>query len=226
MHPVRVFSSPRSVRRTRRTAGPAQPAFGPQGAEGEPNRLQQWLVPSPDPATPAHAVLFRPPGDGPFPLARDRARHHSERAASRANAAAGIPRAGGLAGRRAALRCWFRSVWAMAPPAENTSKTRAAATMPTTPNPAAPPPTRSRRRCGFCAQATLHPAGRHGRDRPFGRRVGRAGAGASKTRRTSLLSSPLRPAAAAAPMIFPTRSARRTRWFRRRANSARRRASR
>jgi len=26
-------------------------------------------VPTPDPGTPAHAVLFRPPGDGPFPLA-------------------------------------------------------------------------------------------------------------------------------------------------------------
>ena len=49
--------------------GAAQPGFGAQGAEGEPNRLQQWLVPSPDPATAAHAVLFRPPGDGPFPLA-------------------------------------------------------------------------------------------------------------------------------------------------------------
>ena len=31
--------------------------------------MQQWLVPSPDPDHPAHAVLFRPPGDGPFPLA-------------------------------------------------------------------------------------------------------------------------------------------------------------
>ena len=47
----------------------AQTGFGAQGAEGEPNRRQQWLVPSPDPATPAHALLFRPPGDGPFPLA-------------------------------------------------------------------------------------------------------------------------------------------------------------
>jgi len=43
--------------------------FGAQGAEGEPDRLQQWLVPSSDPATPSHAILFRPPGDGPFPLA-------------------------------------------------------------------------------------------------------------------------------------------------------------
>jgi dienelactone hydrolase len=50
-------------------AASAQPAVGAQGAEGEPHRLQQWLVPSPDPATAARAVLFRPPGDGPFPLA-------------------------------------------------------------------------------------------------------------------------------------------------------------
>jgi len=47
----------------------AQPQFGAQGAEGEPNRRQQWLLPTPDPAVAAHAVLFRPPGDGPFPLA-------------------------------------------------------------------------------------------------------------------------------------------------------------
>jgi len=51
-----------------RAAGAAEPDFGAQGAEGEPNRRQQWLVPSPD-LTTAHAVLFRPPGDGPFPLA-------------------------------------------------------------------------------------------------------------------------------------------------------------
>lgn len=50
-------------------AAAAQPAFGAQGAEGAPDRLQQWLVPSPDPATAARAILFRPPGDGPFPLA-------------------------------------------------------------------------------------------------------------------------------------------------------------
>jgi dienelactone hydrolase len=47
----------------------AQDRFGPQGAEAEPNREQQWLVPSPDPDTAAHAVLFRPPGEGPFRLA-------------------------------------------------------------------------------------------------------------------------------------------------------------
>jgi dienelactone hydrolase len=46
-----------------------QARLGAQGAEGEPNRRQTWLVPSPDPDTAAHALLFRPPGDGPFPLA-------------------------------------------------------------------------------------------------------------------------------------------------------------
>src|SRR5581483_7551117 len=45
------------------------PALGPQGAEGEPNRVQPWLVPTPRPDRPAHAVLFRPPGEGPFRLA-------------------------------------------------------------------------------------------------------------------------------------------------------------
>lgn len=47
----------------------AAPPLGAQGAEGEPDREQKWLVPSPDPDRPAHAVLFRPPGDGPFRLA-------------------------------------------------------------------------------------------------------------------------------------------------------------
>src|SRR5215470_14327441 len=45
------------------------PAYGPQGAEAAPNREQQWLVPTPAADRGAHAVLFRPPGDGPFRLA-------------------------------------------------------------------------------------------------------------------------------------------------------------
>src|SRR6201991_3885827 len=47
----------------------AQVSFGAQGPEGDPDRRQQWLVPSPDPAVAAHAILFRPQGEGPFPLA-------------------------------------------------------------------------------------------------------------------------------------------------------------
>ena len=47
----------------------AQTKWGAQDAEGEPLRMQQWLVPSSDPAIAQHAVLFRPTGDGPFRLA-------------------------------------------------------------------------------------------------------------------------------------------------------------
>jgi dienelactone hydrolase len=47
----------------------AQVRLGAQGAEGGPDRIQPWLVPSPDPDTAAHAVLFRPEGAGPFRLA-------------------------------------------------------------------------------------------------------------------------------------------------------------
>jgi dienelactone hydrolase len=47
----------------------AQSRFGAQAVEGAPNRRQEWLVPTPDPSVAAHAILFRPPGDGPFPLA-------------------------------------------------------------------------------------------------------------------------------------------------------------
>ncbi|SHN74239.1 alpha/beta hydrolase family protein [Bradyrhizobium erythrophlei] len=50
-------------------AAMAQSPFGPVSAEAEPNRAQAWLVPSPDPHVASHAVLFRPPGEGPFRLA-------------------------------------------------------------------------------------------------------------------------------------------------------------
>ncbi|MGC2781902.1 MAG: alpha/beta fold hydrolase [Bradyrhizobium sp.] len=46
----------------------AQP-FGPASSEGEPVRRQEWLVPSTEQGIPAHALLYRPAGDGPFPLA-------------------------------------------------------------------------------------------------------------------------------------------------------------
>jgi dienelactone hydrolase len=68
MHPPRAFFAVAILAVLGANTGAAQPGLGAQGAEGEPNRRQQWLVPSPDLAT-AHAVLFRPPGDGPFPLA-------------------------------------------------------------------------------------------------------------------------------------------------------------
>src|SRR5438874_5254444 len=69
MHPPNLFFALALVAALGVKVAAAQPALGAQGAEGQPHRQQQWLVPSPDPATPAHAVLFRPPGEGPFPLA-------------------------------------------------------------------------------------------------------------------------------------------------------------
>ena len=47
----------------------AQVRLGAQGAEAEPGRMQQWLVPSPAMDVAARAWLFRPSGDGPFRLA-------------------------------------------------------------------------------------------------------------------------------------------------------------
>ena len=44
-------------------------AYGPAGPEAGPDREQPWLVPSPAQDRPAHSVLFRPPGNGPFRLA-------------------------------------------------------------------------------------------------------------------------------------------------------------
>ncbi len=47
----------------------AQTGFGATGGESEPNRMQQWLVPTPLPDIKSHALLFRPAGEGPFQLA-------------------------------------------------------------------------------------------------------------------------------------------------------------
>jgi dienelactone hydrolase len=47
----------------------AQGRFGPDGDELGPDRMQQWLVPTPLQDIPSHALLFRPEGAGPFRLA-------------------------------------------------------------------------------------------------------------------------------------------------------------
>lgn len=47
----------------------AQGWFGPDGDEFGPDRMQQWLVPTPLPDVTSHALLFRPEGAGPFRLA-------------------------------------------------------------------------------------------------------------------------------------------------------------
>ncbi len=50
-------------------AAAASAQFGPQSGEAAPDRRQAWTVPSQDTATQSHALLYRPPGDGPFRLA-------------------------------------------------------------------------------------------------------------------------------------------------------------
>jgi dienelactone hydrolase len=69
MHPANVLIAAVVLAALGAETGAAQQNLGAQGAEGEPGRLQQWLVPSPDLGPPQHAILFRPPGDGPFTLA-------------------------------------------------------------------------------------------------------------------------------------------------------------
>jgi dienelactone hydrolase len=69
MHPAKVLIAAVVLAALGVKGSAAQQNLGAQGAEGEPNRLQQWLVPSPDFGPPQHALLFRPPGGGPFPLA-------------------------------------------------------------------------------------------------------------------------------------------------------------
>lgn len=49
--------------------GAAQIHSGAQSVESAPYRRQQWLVPTPDERAPSHALLFRPPGAGPFRIA-------------------------------------------------------------------------------------------------------------------------------------------------------------
>jgi dienelactone hydrolase len=49
-------------------AGPVVLMPGPVDLEGRDSRRQLWLVPSQDPAVPMQTTVFRPPGDGPFPL--------------------------------------------------------------------------------------------------------------------------------------------------------------
>ena len=85
----------RSVRRPRSAQAGASAR---KARKASLTAMQQWLVPSPDPDTAAHAVLFRPRRRRAVSAGRDRARLDAERAASRANAAARIPRAGGMAG--------------------------------------------------------------------------------------------------------------------------------
>ena len=195
-----------SVRRARRR----KPQFGAQGAEGEPNRKQQWLVPSPDPDTAAHAVLFRPPGDGPFRLAviahasTQNVLRRAQMPQPEYRALAAFLVARGFAvlvperlGHGATGGKYLEDQGGC-DEADYVRAGRATAD-------------EIAAALGFSARAILHPAGRRGHCRALGRRLGRAGAGRRESARASRSSSRLRRAAAATPMISPIRSARRTR---------------
>jgi dienelactone hydrolase len=69
MPPLNVFFALAALASIGPQAASAQANSGALGAEGEPGRMQQWRVPTPAQNTLSHALLFRPPGDGPFPLA-------------------------------------------------------------------------------------------------------------------------------------------------------------
>ena len=149
MHPVKAFFAAAVLCRARRAGRRGAANFGAQGAEGEPNRLQQWLVPSPDPDIAGARRAVSPAGRRAVSARGDRACFHPERACVARKCRSRNTARWRRGWWRAALPCWFRSGRAMAPPAENISRTRAAATRPTMPAPAAPPRTRSRPRLGF-----------------------------------------------------------------------------
>jgi dienelactone hydrolase len=69
MPPLKVFFALAALASIGPQTASAQENPGALGAEGEPGRMQQWRVPTPAPDILAHALLFRPPGDGPFALA-------------------------------------------------------------------------------------------------------------------------------------------------------------
>ena len=116
-------------------------------------------MPSPDPDTPAHAVLFRPPGDGRF---RWRVIAHATTQNVLRRAQMPQPEY------RALAACLVARGFAVLVPERpghgatggNISKTRAAATKPTMRAPGAPPPTRSRPALDFLrAQPFIRPDG-------------------------------------------------------------------
>ena len=49
-------------------AGPIVSMPGPVDVEGTQSRRQLWLIPSTDPSVLMRTTVFRPPGEGPFPL--------------------------------------------------------------------------------------------------------------------------------------------------------------
>ena len=160
-----------------------------------------------DLATAAHAVLFRSPGDGPFPLAL--IAHASTQNVLR-RAQMPQPEYRALSARLVA-----RGFAVLVPERPGHGATggkyledQVGCDEADYSAPAVLPPKKSQPQTGF-AQATLHPGRRHGHDRPFGRRMGCAGAGERSSEGCRgddrVRAGPRR----GAPMISPIRSARR-----------------
>ena len=192
--------------------------------KAEPNREQQWLVPSPDADIAAHAVLFRPPGDGPFPLALI-AHASTQNALRRAQMPQPeYPALAALAGRARLCRAGAGTAGPWRDRREisrGSGRLRRRQLFP-------------RRPCdrgfdqggaGFL-RSSLYPAGRRGRRSGIPPAAGARWRWRAKTPRQSRPSLSSRRAAAAMPTISGTRSARRMRWSRRRPSSARRRGCR
>jgi dienelactone hydrolase len=138
-------------------AGQSAPPLGAQGTAVAPDREQQWLVPTPAGDRPAHAVLFRPPGDGPFRLAVI-AHATTENVLRRAQIPQPEYRA--LAAFLVARGpCWCPSGWGTEQPGETISRIRAAARRRTMSVRPARPPARSCRRCGSCALSFIRKDG-------------------------------------------------------------------
>ena len=172
------------------------PPYGPAGAESAPNREQQWMVPTPEADRGAHAVLFRPPGDGPFRLvviAHATTQNVLRRAQMpqpeyRAPAAVLVGRGFVVLvperlghGATGGTYLEEQGGYDEADYARSGRATRR-------PDPAG---------AGFFAGAIVHPAGGGGRDRVFRRRLGCAGAGGpgpeSDIRHHRLCAGPRRP---------------------------------
>ncbi len=123
-----------------------------------------------------------PPRRGAVSAGRDRARLDAKRAASRANAAAGIPRTGGVAGGAGFCRAGtgtpgpWRDRWKIP---RKPGRMRRGRLFPLRPRHGGC----DRFGAGLSAQAILHTAGRRRGSRALGRRLGRAGFGRRESAR-------------------------------------------
>ena len=141
--------------------GAARPWRARRGGRAEPACSNGWCLRRRSRRRGARGAVS-PARRGAVSARGDCACHHAERAASRANAAAGIPRAGGLAGGARLCRAGARTSrpWRdRRKISRGPGRLRRGRLRPLRPRHRG----RDRRGRRPSAQATLHPAGRHGR---------------------------------------------------------------